>query len=55
MWNLKYGTDDPICKTETDHRRGEETCGCLGGGGGSGMDGEFSVGGYKLAFAMDKQ
>ena len=18
MWNLKYGTDEPICKTETD-------------------------------------
>ena len=22
MWNLKYGTDDPIYKTETDHRHG---------------------------------
>ena len=23
MWNLKYGTDDPIYKTETDHGHGE--------------------------------
>ena len=28
MWNLKYGTDDPIYKTEADHRHGEQTCGC---------------------------
>ena len=30
MWNLKYVTDDPIYKTETDHRDGEQTCGCPG-------------------------
>ena len=23
MWSLKYGTDDPICKTKTDHGHGE--------------------------------
>ena len=27
MWNLKYGTNDPIYKTEADHRHGEQTCG----------------------------
>ena len=24
MWNLKYGTDDPIYKTETNHGHEEE-------------------------------
>ena len=24
---------DPICKPETDHGHGEQTCGCPGGGG----------------------
>ena len=28
MWNLKYGIDDPIYKSETDHQRGELSCGC---------------------------
>ena len=28
MWNLKYGTDDPIDKKERDHGPGEQTCGC---------------------------
>ena len=32
LWNLKYGTDDPICKTETDHGQREQTCGSQGGG-----------------------
>ena len=48
MWNLKYGTNDPINKTETDHGHGEQTRGSQGERGGSGMDGEFGVGGYKL-------
>ena len=30
------------------HRRGEQTCGCRGGGGGSGMDWEFGVNQCKL-------
>ena len=30
MWNLKYGTDDPISKTETDHSQGEQSCGSWG-------------------------
>ena len=45
-WNLKYGTDDPIYKTETDHGQGEQTCSSQGGG--SGMDGQFVVFGCKL-------
>ena len=43
MWNLKYGTDDPIYKTETDHRCGEQTCVCWMEGEGRGMDGEFGL------------
>ena len=31
MWNLKYGTNDPIYKTETDHGHGEQACGCQWG------------------------
>ena len=46
MWNLKYSTNDPICKTETDHRHEEQTYGCQEGG--SGMDGQCGVGGCKL-------
>ena len=45
MWNLKYGTNDPISKRGTDHGHGEQSCGCLGGGGGEkGMDREFGIG-----------
>ena len=44
MWNLKYGTDDPIHKTETDHRHGEHTCGCGGGvGEGGGWMGNLGL------------
>ena len=45
MWNLKYGTDDPIYRTKTDHRHGEQVC---SQGEGSEMNGEFGVGGCKL-------
>ena len=34
IWNLKYGTDDPISKTETDHRQGEQPFDCQGWGSG---------------------
>ena len=34
MWSLKYDTKEPICETETTHRRGEQTCGCQWCGGG---------------------
>ena len=30
IWNLKYGTNDPIYKRK-DHGQGEQTCGCWGG------------------------
>ena len=48
--NLKYGMDDPICKTEA-----EQTV-ALGGQGereGRSMDGQFGVFGSKLMFEMD--
>ena len=35
-------------KQEQTHRHGEQTCGCQGGGGGSGMDWEFAVSRCKL-------
>ena len=44
MWNLKYGTNEPIYRKETN----SWTCGCQGGGGGSGMDWEFAVSRCKL-------
>ena len=37
----------PTEQKQTDSRT-EQTCGCQGGGGGSGRDGEFGVGGCKL-------
>ena len=37
IWNLKYGTNEPFCRKETQGLE-EQTCGCQGGGGGSGMD-----------------
>ena len=43
MWNLIHGTDEPIHKRETDHRHGEQICGCWGKGEGSGMDWELGV------------
>ena len=58
MWNLKYGTNDPICKTETDHRHPDHTCVFWGrragwGGGREGDRGEFGV--KTITFKMDKQ
>ena len=38
MWNLKYGTNKPSYKTETNRHR-DQTRGCQGGDGG--MDWEF--------------
>ena len=47
MWNLKYGTNEPIYKTETDsqtYRMDLWLPGCQGRGvGGRGMDWEFGV------------
>ena len=36
MWNLKYGTDDTIYKTEINHGQEEQTCSSWGEGRGSG-------------------
>ena len=57
MQNLKYGTNDPIYKTETDQGHGDQTRICQGAGmGGSGMDWEFGVGWQMqtTTFRMDK-
>ena len=42
-----YGTNEPFHRKE-NHRRGQQTCGCQGGGRGSGMDWEFGVSRRKL-------
>ena len=47
FWNLIYGTKEPFHRKE-NHGLGEETCGCQGGGGGSGMDWESGVNRCKL-------
>ena len=43
MWNLKYGKNDPIYKTERDHGQGEETCGCWGEEEGVGWMGSLGL------------
>ena len=49
MWNLKYGTNDPIYKIETDHGHGEQTMVARGSGKGVGWtDANYY-------FGMDKQ
>ena len=47
--NLKYGTNEPICKIETDSHR-DQTCGWHGGGEKGGMDWEFGVGRGNLLY-----
>ena len=47
IWNLTYGTNEPFHGKET-HSLGGQTCGCRGGGGGSGMNWEFGVSRCKL-------
>ena len=42
MWNLKYGPNEPIYKTE-NHGHGKQTCVCQGQWGEKGMHGEFGV------------
>ena len=48
MWNLKYGQMNLSTEKKQTHRHGEQTCGCQGEGGGSGMDVEFGVSRCKL-------
>ena len=43
MWNLKYDTNDPIYKAETDHGHGEQTCDCQRVGGGVGWKGSLQL------------
>ena len=31
MWNLKYCTDEPFYRPETDHGQGDQNCGCQAG------------------------
>ena len=50
VWNLKYGTNDPIYKTEIDHRHGEQTCGCQG----EQIDWKFGLADVNY-YRMDKQ
>ena len=47
IWNLTYGTNEPIYNKET-HGHGEQICGCQGGGGRSCTDWDFGVSTCKL-------
>ena len=48
IWNLIYGTNEPIYEEKQTHGLGEKTCGCQMGGEGSGMDWEFEVSRCKI-------
>ena len=47
-WNLKYGTDEPICRTETDSWTWRADLWLPSGRERSGMDWEFGVSKCKL-------
>ena len=47
-WNLKHDINILSTKQKQIHTHREQTCGCQRGVGGSGLDGEFGVGRYKL-------
>ena len=47
IWNLIYGTNKSFHRKET-HGLGEQTCGCRGEAGGSGVDWGFGVSRCKL-------
>lgn len=40
---MKYGTNDPISKKETDPGHGEKTCGCQEESGCSELNGDLGV------------
>lgn len=42
IWNLIHGTDEPVHRKE-NHRQGEQTCGCQGGGDGVGWTGNLGL------------
>ena len=48
IWNLINGTNEPFHRKET-HELGEQTCGCQGAGGGSGMEWGSGVNRCKLS------
>ena len=48
MWNLKYGTDEPVYRTETDSDMESRLVVAKGTEGGNGMDCEFGVSSCKL-------
>ena len=43
MWNLKYSTNEPIYRVETDSQTWRTDLHCQGGGGESGIDWEFGI------------
>ena len=49
VWNLKCGANERIAEQKQTHKQREQTCGCQGGVGRSGMDWEFGVSRYKLS------
>ena len=51
VWSLKYGIDDPIFKTETDHRHGEQTCICQGEVG-TEWDGQGKCDGHVISMCI---
>ena len=48
IWSLIYSTNEFPFHRKENHGHGEETCGCQGGWGRSGMDWGFGVNRYKL-------
>ena len=40
--------NDPIYKTEADHGQGEQTCGCQGAGGASGIEMSLDLVGWAI-------
>ena len=54
IWNLIYSTNKPVHRIET-HGFGEQSCGCQGRGGGSGMDCKSGLIDANYCIGMDKQ
>jgi len=55
MWNLKYGTNEPICKTETDSKKTGLWLPRWGGGEGEGSTEGLGLHMQAIAFRMNKQ
>ena len=54
MWSLIYGVIETFHRIET-HGLGEQTCGCQGGGRGSGWTWSLGLKMQTIAFGIDKQ